>query len=395
MPKNVTVLQVLVASPSDVSAEREVLETVIRELNITWTRTLDLRLELIRWETHIAPDFGIDAQDVINRQLPSDYDLFIGIMWSRFGTPTKRAGSGTEEEFQQAFERYIAGPKSVRLMIYFKDEKLSPSQLDPSQLMGVLAFKKKVEEHGGLHFTFVDTKDFEAMIRMHISFYVQSWKQQIARPPTDRDTEAHVTQIRISPTEEDEAGLLDLIEKGHEHFNKLKDSGERITSATNDLATRIDQRTKEMIAISSMPPEVKFKKGKKISDQTAEDLQQFVAQMQPEISIFSENYEAAIRALGQAASLVPDFIATDDDSETRSQLGSLLDVTRQLQSTFNNTYESLNSFRQTIAGLPRVTTSFNRAKRAAVDVLGAMMKEINTASTLTGEAEKGINALIE
>ena len=41
---------------------------------------------------------GIDAQDVINRQL-GEYDIFLGIMNTRFGSPTHRADSGTEEEF--------------------------------------------------------------------------------------------------------------------------------------------------------------------------------------------------------------------------------------------------------------------------------------------------------
>ncbi|PYL26201.1 MAG: hypothetical protein DMF37_02915 [Verrucomicrobia bacterium] len=49
---------------------------------------------------------GADAQDVINHQL-AEYDIFLGIMSCRFGSPTKRAHSGTEEEFNRAGFRNI------------------------------------------------------------------------------------------------------------------------------------------------------------------------------------------------------------------------------------------------------------------------------------------------
>src|ERR1700756_3440394 len=99
MPRDERVLVVFLASPSDLEPERSRLEEVIRELNVTWTRTLGVRLELVSWETHGYPGVGADPQDVLNRQLPNDYDIFIGLMWTKFGTPTGRAGSGTEEEF--------------------------------------------------------------------------------------------------------------------------------------------------------------------------------------------------------------------------------------------------------------------------------------------------------
>jgi hypothetical protein len=100
VPRQEHVFSLFVASPGDVADERNRLEEIIRELNITWSRELGIRLELVRWETHAYPGISQDAQAVINEQIPADYDLFIGLMWCRYGTPTGRAGSGTIEEFQ-------------------------------------------------------------------------------------------------------------------------------------------------------------------------------------------------------------------------------------------------------------------------------------------------------
>ena len=114
MPRQEHVLTAFVASPSDVVDERTKLEDVIREFNLTWSRELSVRLDLVRWETHAYPGAGDDAQAVINEQIHDDYDLFVGIIWCRYGTPTERAGSGTVEEFKRAKARYDADPSSTQ-----------------------------------------------------------------------------------------------------------------------------------------------------------------------------------------------------------------------------------------------------------------------------------------
>ena len=151
MARQEHVLSVFVASPIDVEAERGKLEDVIRELNVTWSREIGVRLDLVRWETHAYPGIGADAQDVINEQMPDDCDLFVGIMWCRYGTPTARADSGTVEEFERAKARYDNDPNSIRVMVYFKDEPIPPSRLDPEQLAKVNAFRNSLGDEGALY----------------------------------------------------------------------------------------------------------------------------------------------------------------------------------------------------------------------------------------------------
>ncbi|MER0041103.1 hypothetical protein [Pseudomonas sp. MGal98] len=104
MPRNETILNVFIASPSDVSDERKILDSVINELNKTWSKSLKLRLEPIKWETDAYPNFGPYSQDVINNQIDDDYDIFIAIFWSKIGTKTPAAQSGTIEEFERAYK---------------------------------------------------------------------------------------------------------------------------------------------------------------------------------------------------------------------------------------------------------------------------------------------------
>lgn len=99
-------IRIFVSSPSDLTDERDQCGAVVQELNTTLRALLPekaVELELIRWETHTHPDLTGEPQQVVDDQIETDYDIFVGMMWTRFGTPTSRAGSGTEHEFQAAY----------------------------------------------------------------------------------------------------------------------------------------------------------------------------------------------------------------------------------------------------------------------------------------------------
>src|ERR1700754_3173629 len=109
MPRREIVLQVFVAAPSDVDPEREALSSVVHELNATWSRNTGIRFELLDWKNGVTPGIGSDSQAVINQQVGGSYDVFIAVVWSRIGTPTPRAASGTVEEIERAIARHRAG----------------------------------------------------------------------------------------------------------------------------------------------------------------------------------------------------------------------------------------------------------------------------------------------
>ena len=106
-----TKVRIFVASPRDVDEERRRLALVVEHLNRGLADWLELTIELLRWETHVAPDTGRPEGVILDQLPPDQWDIFIGILWLRLGTETGGSDpdtgqpyfAGTEEEFKAAY----------------------------------------------------------------------------------------------------------------------------------------------------------------------------------------------------------------------------------------------------------------------------------------------------
>lgn len=145
------VVRIFLSTPNDVEWEREQVANLVRDINETvqfLAPAQDVRIELVHYETHAFPDIGA-PQDVIDRQIPVDYDVYLGIMWKRAGTPTPDAVSGTVHEFDKALEHRQANGWPV-IMFFFCDEKIEfpHSDDDVTQLHRVLEFRQRLASIG-------------------------------------------------------------------------------------------------------------------------------------------------------------------------------------------------------------------------------------------------------
>ncbi|MBV9468377.1 MAG: DUF4062 domain-containing protein, partial [Abitibacteriaceae bacterium] len=177
-------IQIFLASPGDVQAEREQARKVIEELNRTLARDKGVHLEVVGWDTDAFPSYGGDAQSIVNRQIADmgKYDLFIGIMWNRFGQPTPRAGSGTEEEFDRAVAAYQQDGRPD-IMFYFSQEPSNLTSDDQAeQKMKVLRFKRKVQG-GGLTWNYDSVEEFRNLLHGHLASWLIERKKETPHPP--------------------------------------------------------------------------------------------------------------------------------------------------------------------------------------------------------------------
>ncbi|MEP0212072.1 MAG: hypothetical protein ABJD66_02575 [Cellulophaga sp.] len=133
-----TVYRILIASPSDVDEEREVVSRIIQDWNDLNSFNKKIVLLPVRWETHSSPTFGVRPQEAINKQLVDDCDLLVGFFWTKIGTPTGEEIGGTVEEIK----RVSKAGKPV--MLYFSKRGKDPSLIDLEQLDSLNKFKSEV-----------------------------------------------------------------------------------------------------------------------------------------------------------------------------------------------------------------------------------------------------------
>ncbi|MFT3784746.1 MAG: hypothetical protein QM770_01090 [Tepidisphaeraceae bacterium] len=137
MPFQSTGLRVLIASPSDLKEERDTVERAIHDWNRLHAEAEGVTLHPVRWETDAMPETGVRPQGAIDEQLVDPCDLLIGLFWTKLGTSTGVAESGTVEEI----DRVVAAGKPA--MLYFSDRPAEPSSINVEQLGRLRDFKQR------------------------------------------------------------------------------------------------------------------------------------------------------------------------------------------------------------------------------------------------------------
>lgn len=167
MPMNVNLYRILIASPSDVTEERKSLRDIIYNWNTRHSLKRKIVLEPVLWETHSFPEMGNRPQEILNNQLVKNCDILIGIFWTRLGTDTGEAESGTVEEINE----FRKANKPV--LLYFSQCPIQPNIIDRDQFNKLLAFRKKCEREG-LIYTYNYIEDFNYKVNIHVSKAVDS-----------------------------------------------------------------------------------------------------------------------------------------------------------------------------------------------------------------------------
>ena len=384
MPRQEKVIVVFVASPSDLEPERNCLEEVIQELNQSWSQSTGYRLELVRWETHGYPGVGKDAQDVLNRELPDDPDIFIGLMWSRYGTETARAGSGTEEEFNRVLERHQCDPESIRIMFYFKDAPLAPSEIDPDQLRRVARFREKLKSVGTLYWIFKTPEDFEQQLRLHLSQQLQGFAEVSGPRPT---AESRATD-QGAAAESEELGLLDFLDLVDDHFGVLNEITGRITSETELIGQKMHIRAEEIQAASS-GGQLSRREARSLLEKAAADMTHYVARMSAEIPLFRDTLRNGAGAAARAA-----LIGADLDPNDKSEASGTRQTLVTIRDSLAAAHSGVESFKNSVQALPRLTSVLNRAKRDTAVVLQDQMDSIAEGERIVTETIKALDVIL-
>lgn len=163
-------LNIFLASPSDLTEERKLVQEIVLELNESYAYINDFSYNLICWETKAVPSFGNEPQKIINQQLieSNDIDILIVLFWHRVGTQTSTHISGTIEEIEEIITKSKTNNHKTSVLIYFKNESPKKlSDINPKQLSELVEYKNKLQKNS-LYCEFYNQTELQKFIRIHL-----------------------------------------------------------------------------------------------------------------------------------------------------------------------------------------------------------------------------------
>lgn len=149
-----TVIEIFIASPSDVKQERAIVRDVINNWNSLHSKNRKAVLKAVGWENDVYSSFNEDRpQESINKQILESSDLLVGIFWTKVGTPTGEYASGSIEEIT----KHINAKKPT--FIFFSNALVKPGSGNNEQYKKLEEFKAWCKQKG-VYFEYNDTNNF-------------------------------------------------------------------------------------------------------------------------------------------------------------------------------------------------------------------------------------------
>lgn len=343
-PSTRSVFTIFVSSPWDVLTERACVTAVVEELNRLWGRFLAFQLDLLQDATDTYSSIGADGQDVVNTQIGDEYDLYLGIMGARFGTPTPRAGSGTEEEFSRALERYRHDRSAIQIMFFFR--RLSPDDLSVSeQAQRVQAFMARVRDEGVYTQNFLHTEELASLLRRGITLQTQQWLIRNRLLPQQVPEGAHTVAHDVTEATDLRARNLNITL--HEIAAAMNDLGEAVplwNAAYENATTWVEL-------------EEAFQTG-------TEDLNKYSSRLSCLLPTLAGQFQDLLQIGSRVAAtfLIPGAFSASDDQAVINKLASF-------QNSIGSAIDSLSGLSAALRGRPAWSPNFARGLADCIEVV--------------------------
>src|SRR5262249_20366209 len=110
-------------------------------------------------------------QEIINADVDR-CDLFVGLLWKRWGTATGTHSSGFLEEFERARDRHRAS-REPQVWMHFKDIDAALLADPGPEVSQVITFKKALTQSRELLYkSFATAAEWERLFRNNLTEYV-------------------------------------------------------------------------------------------------------------------------------------------------------------------------------------------------------------------------------
>lgn len=376
--RNPTIYKVFVAGPSDVSKEIEITREVIENIT-TLTSSLGIMFETFFWAEDATPGIASEAQERINTQA-SGYDIFISIMGSKIGFPTKNYKSGTIEEIENAINDSNSSKfRHDSVLIYFKTIEFNSKSPNIRSLLEVQDFREKLGSRGILFKDFSTEielqnsilKSFGKIIRTHIDKITtidETATDKLYKPNDDIDA---TSEIIVNDAED--LGFLDLDDIISDNMSNSTDMLHQLTEAMNILASDISQATEEMSKAIFDKDNIK---GRSIIFKISQDMDKCSGIIEEKSINLSENFRKSADLI---KNLIEIRINTEDNGQGEEYSREIVENLKDTAIAARDNIPHVEEFQRQIQSMPRITKEINYSKRRLLEATSkniAMFEEV-------------------
>lgn len=392
-----TIISVLISSPGDVPDDRDAAARAVEDLDRLLSRSDNVVLRVRRWEQDVSSEFGDHPQNVTDRAIVDDCDIFVGILCARFGTKTLTNESGTEQEFEKAFSRINDPNNPAEVLFYFKDPKLTAGDIDAEQLLKVQDFKKK---HRGDGFgpDYKDAAELERRLKFDLQAAVERLlvkaglrEPRRARHPStaarktvrdeldssgsaDPDRESSRSQTEtdpvpvhtsltgeiLDPESEDGLGMMELQDIVSERFAAVSQHLSMAGGSVELLGSRLAEKTDRLNEIADKTTRESQAKIKRIMVDAAGDINAYSDSISDMARALQDDFELALDAITQGV-----VMSLEDGLESQDDIIDFLENIDGLEATIVGVLANVEGFKGVIDRTPRITAELKKARRRA------------------------------
>ncbi len=198
MQTTTRVLNVFLASPDDVKDERIVAEEIVNDVDKFIGSNIGWNIRLYKWED--TPPAAGRPQEIINAAV-DNCDLFIGLLWERWGQPSGQYSSGFEEEFERARSRYKKTQQPEIWLVFKEVDKRKQKDAGP-QLSRVLEFKEKQTNQREFFYGETEnTSEWRRKLRNWLDAYILKLHTAATKSPQQPATAPETVALAVAATE--------------------------------------------------------------------------------------------------------------------------------------------------------------------------------------------------
>ena len=109
---------------------------------------------------------------------------------------------------------YTENPDDIKVMFYFNDAPIPPSQINTNQLSLINQFREKLGEIGELYWFYNGPDDFSKIVRRHLDLQLPHWQKVIEKETNGTSNAIRQDVESFDEVDKDDEGFFELLEIG-------------------------------------------------------------------------------------------------------------------------------------------------------------------------------------